>query len=585
MNRAREANRGGLLRPAMSGLAPALMLLATAGCASPFHPLDSDRGIRIAPERRRTIDVMDFAGASTPGAAPQRYSDMVEAIQNEPPAEKPPQPFEGLERYALSVEEARAIALERNLDLRVALVNPTIADQRLQEEEAAFEWTLFANARRIDTEQPTATQLEGSEVEQDSLEAGVRIPLRTGGTAQVSIPLSRTSTNNQFSLLDPSYTADARVSLSVPLLRNAGRWTNTRAIRIQALEGQIVGAQTKLAIIRELSEVERSYWRLYAAHQALDVAQQQYELAMEQYRRAERRVLAEVAPELEVIRAEAGVAERLEQIIIAQNEVLLRQRELKRLVNAPGIGIASGTMLELATEPDPVRYELNPARLREQAIANRMELLEIELRLAQDATNIDFAKNQMLPALDVDGSYALQGLGGSVSEAAGVVRDAEFPEWTLGLRFETPIGNEAAESRVAQAILARLQRLSSKASREQLIEQEVLNAVDNLESSWQRILASRQSIVAAERTLRGEQNQFDAGVRTSTDVLDAATRLAEAQLAEIRALAEYQIAQIDLAQSTGTLLGAARIRFEPTDPRTPGERHGDRINPSGPTGW
>ena len=52
------------------------------------------------------------------------------------------------------------------------------------------------------------------------------------------------------------------------------------------------------------------------------------------------------------------------------------------------------------------------------------------------------------------------------------------------------------------------------------------------------------------------------GFRTSTDVLDAASRLADAQSREVRSLADYQIALIDIAFATGTLLGHSRIRFD-----------------------
>ena len=55
------------------------------------------------------------------------------------------------------------------------------------------------------------------------------------------------------------------------------------------------------------------------------------------------------------------------------------------------------------------------------------------------------------------------------------------------------------------------------------------------------------------------------GVRTSTDVLDAAARLADAQSSEVRALADYERARVDIAFGTGTLLGYDQIRWEPTD--------------------
>jgi len=66
----------------------------------------------------------------------------------------------------------------------------------------------------------------------------------------------------------------------------------------------------------------------------------------------------------------------------------------------------------------------------------------------------------------------------------------------------------------------------------------------------------------AARTLAAEERQFDVGLRTSTDVLDASASLADAQSREVAALSSYQIALVDLAFATGTSLGAAGIRFE-----------------------
>ena len=92
--------------------------------------------------------------------------------------------------------------------------------------------------------------------------------------------------------------------------------------------------------------------------------------------------------------------------------------------------------------------------------------------------------------------------------------------------------------------------------------------MDQIEATWQRVLANRQRTVLAARDLRAEGRQFELGLRTSTDVLDAQTRLGDAQSAEIRSLVDYQIAQVDLAYATGTLLGAARVEWEPIVPPT-----------------
>ena len=51
-------------------------------------------------------------------------------------------------------------------------------------------------------------------------------------------------------------------------------------------------------------------------------------------------------------------------------------------------------------------------------------------------------------------------------------------------------------------------------------------------------------------------------------MLDAQIRFANAQSGEIVALADYQISLVDVAYATGTLLGSAKIRWEPIIPET-----------------
>lgn len=199
-----------------------------------------------------------------------------------------------------------------------------------------------------------------------------------------------------------------------------------------------------------------------------------------------------------------------------------------------------------------------------------MEMLDLELRLAADALSVDFNRSQALPLVTMDYSYRVNGLGGSLNRSFQVMRDNRFEDWSVGLSAQVPIGNEEAKSRIRQSILQRLQRLSTKEAREQSIRREVLDAIDTINSGWQRVLASRQSVILNTRAFQAEQRQFDVGNSTSTNVLDAAARLAESQFAEARALTDYQVAQIDLAFATGTLLGAGKVDWTPAPTPTQG---------------
>jgi outer membrane protein TolC len=533
----------------------AVLIACVGACSSPFHTVDADYGVRVGLDRLRTIEPLDLTASTR------------EQTDDEQVAPTAVDPFAGMERRTLTLEECRALALEHNLDLRVALIDPTTSNLRLTEEEAAFEALFTAGYTRSETDQPTSSNLDGSQTRRDAYNLGVSIPLRSGGTIDFGLPFNRFQTDNIFSTLNPSYTSDFQISYSQPLLRNFGRRANTFGIRIASLESQISQALAKLEVIRTLATVDRAYWDLYAAQKLLEVRRSQYELAVEQLERAERRVRAGDAAEIEITRAQSGVADQLEAIILAETDVRQRLRTLKVILNAPGLKLDGPPYLEIGSDPDPVPYELDGDTLVEAAMNMRMELLELELRLAQDESTIEFRKNQQLPAFAFDYTYRYNGLGRSFDDSFDTLADGDFADWTVGFSFQTPIGNEAAKSRTQQAIVARLQRLSTRAARELSIRQEVFGALDQLEASWQRILAARQRVLLAARTLEAERNQFNVGLRTSTDVLDAATNLADAQSAEVRALADYQIAQTDLAFATGTLLGASKVQWAPIDPR------------------
>jgi outer membrane protein len=526
--------------------------LLLAGC-EPFPGDEKFYEIKVAPEKLRQIETLELKEAET---EENHRIDSNEA----PPKE-----------LKLNLEQCRALTLENNLELKVQLISPAIAAERVGEQEAAFEAAFSTDLRFSKSDTPVASfldEISGSQVDYFRTGLGVQVPLRTGGTVAFDLADSRTKTGSPYSMFDPSYASDVSVSISQPLLRGAGNRANTHGIRIAEYERQIIDARTKLEVIRVIAAVDRVYWRLYATRKELEVRKQQYDLAEALLEQARRFVAAGDKAQVEVIRAEAGVAQRLEAIIIAENSVRDRERELKRTLNKAGLEMHTPTVLIPVTEPDPVHYELEKQRLVATAIDSRMEMLELELQIAEDISTIDYLHNQALPLVNMDYTYNVNGLGASRDDSFDLVFDKRFEDHRFGLQLLVPLGNEAAKSRLLQAFYQRRQRLATRDNREALIELEVLNAIDQLEANWQRILASRQNAILAGRLFEAEQRQFELGLRTSTDVLDAQTSFADAQSAEILALAEYQVALVDLAYATGTLLGAAKVEWEPIVPES-----------------
>lgn len=528
------------------------VLLVLAGCAGPLDRAPVDEALLGKEGRLRHIRPLKLPRDVTHTAPEEQLPVLPRAVLVDASSQTVP----------LSIEAARAAALENNLNVRVSLIAPSIAAERVSEEEAAFEAVFRVTGVAQQTDRPTFSELQDAQQEFQSLNPSLTIPTRVGGNFTIAAPFSRNETNNPFATVDPAFTQDLEFSLSQPLLRGAGRRATTASLRIAAFDRSLAAARTKLEVISQLAAVDRAYWQLYAARLVVAVRVQQRDLAIAQLERAQRRFNAQQEPEVEVLRAESGVADRVEAIIIAQNNATLQQRRLKALLNLPEVPVQSDLSIELESVPDPALYEANGGLLMERALSSRMELLEVELQLAQDLVRIDLAENQALPELNLDALYRINGLGGNHGGATEVLVENEFEDWRLAVTAGIPIGNEAALSRLRQLVLGRLQRIATKQEREQTIRQEVLDAIDEMETSWQRVIAARERLRLATRTLRAEERQFEVGRSTSTDVLDASARLADAQLSELSAIVDYQLAQVNLAVATGTLLGQAKVDLQ-----------------------
>ena len=127
-------------------IAVTLGLLFCAGCASPFGYPEDDL---IGPTLQRLHEIETVNLESQSGAEPRTVEDAAdEAI------EELIQRSMATESIDVSIEDVRMAALANNLDLEVELVNPSIAQTTVDEEEAKFEATFFGSARRTRNDDP-----------------------------------------------------------------------------------------------------------------------------------------------------------------------------------------------------------------------------------------------------------------------------------------------------------------------------------------------------------------------------------------------------------------------------------------------
>jgi outer membrane protein len=449
----------------------------------------------------------------------------------------------------LTLEEVRAAALANNLDLKVRLIDPAIAQQNIDIERARFESVFRTSASY------GRSELQGGgALSSHAFEGSIETPLQTGGTVTAKVPVDT---------VDGVADAAASVHVVQQLLRGAGTRINGYSIQIAGYDKGRVDAATKLQAITILGGADIAYWRLYAARKQLDVSREQYKLAENQVNHARYKVAAGSAAKIEIVYAEAGLSSRLDVMISAETAVRDYERDLKRIMNRADLPLHSPVDFNTVTDPDPKGLDLDQETLVQTALENRMEMAELEFRLAVGDIQIAWARNDLLPVLTMEYTYAAHGQAGNVGGSFDNLFRDPAQDHRVGLSAAIPLGNGVAEAQHRQARLAQVQTQLNLQQQEQRIRQEVYDAVDGLQQSWRRILAADQGVVTAYRDYRVNQSQFRLGRRNSTDVLLAASRLADAQVRRISAFAEYEVTQVLLARATGTLLGHGQVQLQP----------------------
>ena len=461
------------------------------------------------------------------------------------------------------------------------LFEPGIAETVVNEEMAKFDDLIFANVKYgrkrtplldgdvvgfkpVNTDSSLNDQIAKLNIQQQNtemleLEAGVTIPLRSGAKVTISSPLSSKDTT-RFVASEQNLTG-LRFSISQPLLRNAGFAVNESGIRIAQFQQQAVDLTTRLQIIRVLAASDKAFWYYYASWEALAVRHRQYDIANQNLSMVKRRVAEGLVAKIEINRAEIGVSERMAALIIAKTNLKLAQRRLMVILNEPDYQLDTSSFFIPDSQPTLVSFAFDRQQLVDKALQGRLELLELELKLAADTIKIDYLDNQTLPMFMLDYRYGVVGRGNDFSDAYDDAFKGDFNDWSIGLKVEIPVTNLARKARLSRAVQQRLQRLTNRQLKQLSIRKEIHDVLDTLEQNWQRILANRQIVTLAGTNYDAEVKQFKAGIRTMTEVINALNKLGDAQIKEIKAISDYQVSLIDLAYSTGTVLGYSQVKL------------------------
>jgi outer membrane protein len=497
----------------------------------------------------------------------------------------------------LSLQETTAIALQENLDIQIAGLNPRIREAQIIEEKGIFDVEARAEFTALDgrlletgnafqDSRPAGeigriTGQDDSQQQDVSLGIAQRTPL--GGAYEVRAIESHLETTRGVvgnrgrpeSPKEPGerveyYTGALELRAAQPLLRGAGVTVTKNRILIARNNLSISQEDFRQQVIAVTSSVQQTYWDLVFRRQDLEVRIRQLELAQRLLEQIRKQVSIGTLAPIEVLQAETNIARTRERILVAENAVGAADDRLKRVMNLSLSGELADVELLPTDTPTFTTPEFDAQEQIKQALENRPDLVEARLTLENQNIALVVDKNQVLPALDLEGTLRFNGLndnfGGSFEEFDLQKRY----RWEVGVVFRYPLANRRAKSRLQQSGLAiRQQLLRIKNLEEDIIAQVRLAARDVLTNA-QRVQASRAASRLAEKQLEAEEKKLQVGLATVFTILDFQDDLAVERSNEINSLTEYLKALVRLEEAKGTLLLSYNISLQSEGPRLQG---------------
>ena len=511
-----------------------------------------------------------------PPAAAAETGD--KAISTAPRDEMPPSGIEaGPEAIPLALDEAVAVALQRNLGLLVERYERAQFRLRLDENLGIYDLNLEAAGFADEETSPSTGGLTGADIltrERRNLNTTVEQLSPWGGIGGIAFNAFRQEDNSIFTNPNPLFLADFDVTYTQPLLRNFGRIATERGIKIAQLNSEISREVFEQQVALTLQQVENAYWNLVEARQQVEVARESLGLARELHQMNRVRVDVGTLAPLELVQSEVGIATREEQIILAEADVQRAEDELRRLMHLEQ-GELWDKPIEPTTPAETERADIDLDAAIATALAERPELRNQRLRTDLLDLESRFFRNQMRPRLDLSARYGYNGIGGDFrneetgaitpggfSDAVDQLSDRLFDGWRVDLLFGYPLQNRTARARKAIADLDLEQGRNELSELEENVIVEVRSAVRGVRTAAQQIESTRASRGLAERNLDAERKRYENGLSTSFQVLEITEDLTAARSREVAAIASYRRALAEYWRATGRLLEAEGVEFE-----------------------
>jgi len=405
----------------------------------------------------------------------------------------------------------------------------------------------------------------------------------TGTSVYFDFNNNRQTTNSPFFNLSPVLNSFYRFGFQQQLLAGFGFGPNLRYLLIAKNNKKISDIAFKDQVIATVTQIKNIYWDLVDAYQQAQVNEQSLAFAQQSLDNAKKQLQLQSIPEMDVMRAEAEVSKRDQDLTVARTSLqlqeLLIKNALTRSLDDPVLEAVPVVPTD-HLQPTETVTTGDVQQLIAGALQERPELSESDVDLINRQISRKAARNALLPSVSLVGFYGGSGLAGPLNpiynlptpnvstvptDFPGAIENAfnnSSPDYYIGVNLNIPLRNRVAK---ADQYRSELEYRQAELRREQLrkeIRIEVRNAQYALEQTGARVGAAKKARDLAQRTFEIMQKEQTLGAGSSFQTMTSQRDLAVAELDLVTAMTTYEKAKVELDRATGTTLEHNGIKVQ-----------------------
>jgi outer membrane protein TolC len=431
---------------------------------------------------------------------------------------------------AVSLDNCVATALSRNFNVRIQTFTVSEASDAVDVQAAPFEPVIGFSADKQVAQQASSQLIYTVPYQAiETATLSLNDTLMTGGTVSLGYNLNRVDQNPAYTSPNPSFTGNASISVTQPLLSGAGIGYNRTGLDIAKLGVRISNLNFKSTVLTMILNVETTYYNLLYQREQYKVQEEELRQAQQLLDENTVRRQTGVDTDLDVMNARAGVASAKNQLILDRQAVHTSEDSLLQLLGDRAFSSAVGDV----RFPDIAAPEVSFARSYKLARDNGPNLAVAAATIEQFKLSALKARRDVLPSLSVNGALGYGSFAGTASQS--LTGNYSGYNWTAGLTLTIPWEMKAAK---AQYHTAESQLRSQEVAYDQADQALMVNlrqAVRSVETSGASVQSSRENTEFATKAYELTKAQFDAGLATSYLVLQSQNTLETARVSELQA--------------------------------------------------